>query len=76
LLGACSSASSDAEQNDGTAQWCLWKSNGAPDAMAAIRSFLGAAKQQDIQSLGIFWGDAQGPARDRMERTEGRESES
>ena len=38
--------------------------------MGAIRGFLTAAKQQDIQSLGIFWGDKQGPARDRMERTE------
>ena len=43
--------------------------------MGAIRGFLTAAKQQDIQSLGIFWGDAQGPARDRMERTEAEKRE-
>jgi hypothetical protein len=43
---------------------------GAADALAAIRGFLSAAKQQDIQALGALWGDAQGPARDRMERAE------
>jgi hypothetical protein len=48
---------------------------GAPDAIAAIRAFLAAAKQQDIQALGALWGDAQGPARDRMERTEAEKRE-
>jgi hypothetical protein len=43
--------------------------------MGAIRGFLTAAKQQDIQSLGVFWGDAQGPARDRMERAEAEKRE-
>ena len=43
---------------------------GANDAVAAIRGFLGAAKAQDIQALGALWGDAQGPARDRMDRVE------
>ena len=48
---------------------------GGADAMAAIRGFLTAAKQQDIQSLGVFWGDKDGPARDRMERTEAEKRE-
>jgi hypothetical protein len=29
-----------------------------------LRSFLGAAKAQDIQAFARFWGSAQGPARD------------
>jgi hypothetical protein len=43
---------------------------GAADPILAIRGFLAAAKAQDIQALGALWGDAQGPARDRMERSE------
>jgi hypothetical protein len=43
---------------------------GAADPVLAIRGFLAAAKSQDIQALGALWGDAQGPARDRMERSE------
>jgi hypothetical protein len=38
--------------------------------MGAIRAFLTAAKQQDIQALGALWGDAHGPARDRMDRAD------
>ena len=48
---------------------------GAADPVLAIRGFLAAAKAQDIQALGALWGDAQGPARDRMERTEAEKRE-
>jgi hypothetical protein len=43
---------------------------GAPDAVAAIRGFLTAAKQTDLQAMGALWGNAQGPARDQWPREE------
>jgi len=76
LLAACSSSpSTPTRTTTAPAPVASGNQTGAPDPMAAIRAFLGAAKQQDIQSLGIFWGDAQGPARDRMERTEAEKRE-
>lgn len=43
---------------------------GAVDANAAIRGFLTAAKQTDLQAMGALWGSAQGPARDLLPREE------
>jgi len=43
---------------------------GAPDAISAIRGFLTAAKQTDLQAMGALWGSAQGPARDQVPREE------
>jgi hypothetical protein len=43
---------------------------GAADAMAAIRGFLTAAKQTDLQAMGALWGNPQGPARDQWPREE------
>lgn len=43
---------------------------GATDAATAIRAFLSAAKQADLQALGAMWGNAQGPARDQWPREE------
>jgi hypothetical protein len=43
---------------------------GATDAATAIRGFLSAAKQADLQALGAMWGNAQGPARDQWPREE------
>jgi hypothetical protein len=43
---------------------------GAADAPSAVRTFMGAAKQQDLQALGGIWGDANGPARDAISREE------
>lgn len=43
---------------------------GAADAAGAVRAFMGAAKQQDLQALGGIWGDANGPARDAISREE------
>lgn len=43
---------------------------GAADASAAVRAFMTAAKQQDLQALGAVWGDANGPARDAISRDE------
>jgi hypothetical protein len=68
LLCACHSAT----QTSSTTAAPIVSGNqtGGADALSAIRGFLAAAKQQNIQALGTFWGDAQGPARDRMERTD------
>lgn len=43
---------------------------GAADAVTAIRGFLTAAKQTDLQAMGALWGNAQGPARDQWPREE------
>ena len=42
---------------------------GAPDPVTAIRGFMEAVKQQDVQAMGAIWGTASGAARDQMERT-------
>jgi len=69
LLCACHS-SATTTTTSAPAPVVTGNQTGAPDATSAIRGFLAAAKQQDIQALGTLWGDAQGPARDRMDRTE------
>lgn len=43
---------------------------GAADALGAVRAFMAAVKQQDLQALGAIWGDANGPARDAISRDE------
>jgi hypothetical protein len=43
---------------------------GAADAVGAVRAFMSAAKQQDLQALGAVWGNANGPARDAISREE------
>jgi hypothetical protein len=43
---------------------------GAPDAVSAVRGFLTAAKEPDLQAMGGLFGDAQGPAREALSREE------
>src|SRR5206468_941167 len=43
---------------------------GAADAESAIRGFMSAVTQQDVQAIGALWGDANGPAREALPRTE------
>jgi len=43
---------------------------GAADPASAVRGFLAAAKQQDLQAMGALFGDADGAARDRIPREE------
>lgn len=38
---------------------------GAADASAAVRGFLAAVKNQDLQAMSSYWGDREGLARDR-----------
>lgn len=72
LCSACHSTSSVTTTSTAPASAPVVSGNqtGAADPILAIRGFLAAAKAQDIQALGALWGDAQGPARDRMERSE------
>ena len=41
---------------------------GAADPVSAVRGFLAAAKEPDLQAMGVLWGDSQGPARDAIRR--------
>ena len=77
VLGACSSASPPKTAPAPATSSPVLSGNetGAPDAIPAIRAFLSAAKQQDIQALSAVWGDAQGPARDRIDRSEAEKRE-
>lgn len=41
---------------------------GGADAGSALRGFLAAAKQQDLQAMAALWGDHEGSARGRIPR--------
>ena len=43
---------------------------GAPDAASAVRGFLVAANEPNLQEMAILFGDAQGPAREAVPREE------
>src|SRR5690349_15515902 len=43
---------------------------GAADAEMAVRGFMSAVKQTDLQALGAFWGNQEGPARESLPREE------
>src|SRR5262245_4370882 len=43
---------------------------GAPSARDAATMFVSAARAQDLQAMGAVWGNAQGSARDHMDRGE------
>ena len=43
---------------------------GASNARAALDGFLNGVRTQDLQVMSSYWGNAQGPARDRMDRAE------
>lgn len=43
---------------------------GAVTPQLAVEQFLNAARAQDLQAMSVVWGTANGPARDRMDRTE------
>jgi hypothetical protein len=77
VLCACHSTSSVTTTTTAPAAAPVVSGNqtGAADPVLAIRGFLAAAKAQDLQALGALWGDAQGPARDRMERSEAEKRE-
>lgn len=41
---------------------------GAPDGTSAVRGFMNAIAQTDLQAMGALWGSTDGPARDAFER--------
>ena len=43
---------------------------GAPNARAALDGFLSGVRAQDLQVISNYWGNAEGPARDRFDRAE------
>ena len=43
---------------------------GGSSARAALDGFLGGVRSQDLQVISNYWGNAQGPARDRLDRAE------
>jgi hypothetical protein len=43
---------------------------GAASPRAAVETFLGAVRAQDLQAMSVIWGTAKGPARDAMDRKE------
>jgi hypothetical protein len=43
---------------------------GAADPANAVRGFLAAAKGQDLQAMGMYFGNEEGPARDVLPREE------
>ena len=43
---------------------------GATSARAAVASFLGAARNEDLQAMALVWGTAAGPARTTIPRAE------
>ena len=48
----------------------LGSMTGAPSARDAATMFVNAARAQDLQAMGAVWGNAQGSARDHMDRAE------
>ncbi len=66
LLAACHSSP------PGTSSSPVLSGNqtGAADAVSAVRGFMTAAKQQDLQAMGAIWGGPDGPARDALPRDE------
>jgi hypothetical protein len=67
LVAACHHASPETSSSPAAARSNV---NGAADALSALRSFLAAAKQTDLQAMGAIFGDAGGPARDAIGRDE------
>lgn len=64
VLAACTTQASGAprpQTMDGSVA-------GGADAMSALRGFMAAAKQQNVKSLSMWWGDSSGPTRETMDR--------
>lgn len=43
---------------------------GAPNSRAALDGFLNGVRAQDLQVISNYWGNAEGPARDKFNRAE------
>ncbi len=63
---ACSSSTHAVTTSVGPAP--TGNQTGGTDPTSALRGFLAAAKQQDLQGMGALFGDKDGSARDRIAR--------
>ena len=70
LVGACKTTTVQSPPTTTSAPVSSVSGPGAADAQGAVRGFMAAAKQTDLQALGSLWGDKEGPARDRYPRDE------
>lgn len=70
LLAACSRTTTTTPAGPAPVPTVSGTQTGAADAIGALRGFMAAAKQTDLQALGAFWGDQQGAARERLPREE------
>jgi hypothetical protein len=72
VILACSAAchSSPAPVNAPAPAAAASNATGASDAANAVRGFLAAAKAQDLQAMGMYFGNEEGPARDVLPRDE------
>jgi hypothetical protein len=67
VIAACSSSPAPAP---GPAPATAATGTGAADAPSAVRAYLRAVEQQDLQAMGAVWGGPDGPARDLLPREE------
>jgi hypothetical protein len=66
VSGACSSSTHTVTTSAGPTT--AGNQTGAADPTMAVRGFLAAAKQQDLQAMSTLFGDRDGSARDRISR--------
>ena len=69
LVGACRS-STTVQTTSTSVPPAAPGATGAADATAAVRGFMAAVKQTDLQALGTIWGNQDGPARESLPRDE------
>jgi hypothetical protein len=67
FLAACHSAPTPAPSPTTPANN---SATGAANPTAAVRAYLKAVEQQDLQAMGAVWGGPDGPARDLLPREE------
>ena len=68
LVGACQSSPPPTTRPATVVT--IGSGSGAPDPVSAIRGFLNAAKEPDLQAMSVLFGDTQGAARDGLPREE------
>jgi hypothetical protein len=70
LVGACKTTTVQSNPTTSTSPVTSPGATGAADHVSAVRGFMAAVKQTDLQALGSFWGNKDGPARESLPRDE------
>lgn len=70
LVGACRTSTTVQSTTTSTNPDISPGMTGASDAAGAVRGFMAAARQTDLQAMSALWGDKEGPARERLPRDE------